>query len=103
MNKIYTLPEIRSLLTPVFACYGVRCAVLFSSHAKGGTTEHSDTDILSMQIGEMAKMLLSNGAKVQIPSIPWQLLYGIRSRIYMDMPTSIYKSCGLLRQRIFPG
>ena len=81
MNKIYTLPEIRSLLTPVFACYGVRCAVLFSSHAKGGTTEHSDTDILSMQIGEMAKTVLSNGAKVQIPSTPWQLLYGMRNRI----------------------
>lgn len=34
-----------------------------------------------MQIGELAKTALSNDAKAQIPSIPWQQLYGMRNRI----------------------
>lgn len=46
MNKIYTLPEIQSLLTPVFTRHGVRRAILFGSYAKGIATEHSDVDIL---------------------------------------------------------
>lgn len=46
MEKIYTLPEIQSLLAPVFARHGVRRAVLFGSYAKGSATEHSDVDIL---------------------------------------------------------
>ena len=46
MNKIYTLPEIQSLLTPVFTRHGVRRAILFGSYAKGIATEHSDVDFL---------------------------------------------------------
>ena len=46
MNQIYTLPEIQSLLAPVFARHGVRRAVLFGSYAKGSATERSDVDIL---------------------------------------------------------
>ena len=46
MNKIYTLPEIQSLLTPVFTRHGVRRAILFGSYAKGDATERSDVDIL---------------------------------------------------------
>ena len=46
MNKIYTLPEIQSLLTPVFTRQGVRRAILFGSYAKGDATERSDVDIL---------------------------------------------------------
>lgn len=34
-----------------------------------------------MQIGELAKTSLSAEAKVQITSIPWQQLYGMRNRI----------------------
>ena len=34
-----------------------------------------------MQIGELAKLSLSDGAKSQLPSIPWQQIYGLRNRI----------------------
>ncbi len=34
-----------------------------------------------MQIGELAKGSLSDAAKVQLSSIPWQQLYGMRNRI----------------------
>lgn len=46
MNRIYTLSEIQSILSPVFAQHGVRSAILFGSYAKGGATERSDVDIL---------------------------------------------------------
>lgn len=46
MNKVYTLPELQSILSPVFVQHGVRSAVLFGSYAKGGATERSDVDIL---------------------------------------------------------
>lgn len=34
-----------------------------------------------MQIGELAKESLSDGAKSQIKTIPWQQIYGLRNRI----------------------
>lgn len=34
-----------------------------------------------MQIGELAKMSLSDEAKTQLTSIPWKQLYGMRNRI----------------------
>lgn len=34
-----------------------------------------------MQIGELAKESLSDEAKAQITSIPWQQIYGMRNRI----------------------
>lgn len=46
MDKIYTLPELQSILSPVFAQHGVRSAILFGSYAKGSATERSDIDIL---------------------------------------------------------
>ncbi|WP_300821364.1 HepT-like ribonuclease domain-containing protein [uncultured Oscillibacter sp.] len=46
MNKIYTLPELQLILSPIFAQHGVRSAILFGSYAAGGPTERSDVDIL---------------------------------------------------------
>lgn len=46
MDRIYTLPEIQSILTPVFSRHDVRCATLFGSYAKRNATERSDVDIL---------------------------------------------------------
>ena len=34
-----------------------------------------------MQLGELAKQSLSDEAKAQISSIPWQQIYGLRNRI----------------------
>ena len=46
MSDIYTLPELKTILSPVFTSHGVRKAVLFGSYAKGQATEHSDVDLL---------------------------------------------------------
>lgn len=34
-----------------------------------------------MQLGELAKQSLSDEAKMQITTIPWQQIYGLRNRI----------------------
>jgi len=46
MSKVYSLPELQSILSPVFSEYGVRKAVLFGSYAKGTATEQSDVDLM---------------------------------------------------------
>jgi hypothetical protein len=46
MSKVYTLPELKTILTPVFAEHGVKKAILFGSYAKGLATERSDVDLL---------------------------------------------------------
>ena len=45
-DTIYTVPEIRSRLTPVFNQYNIKKAVLFGSYAKGIARLNSDVDIL---------------------------------------------------------
>lgn len=46
MNRTYSIPELRAILSPVFATHGVKRAVLFGSYAKGTATPHSDVDLL---------------------------------------------------------
>ena len=46
MPNVYTVPQLRELLTPLFAQYGIRRAVLFGSYGKGTATEKSDIDLL---------------------------------------------------------
>ena len=46
MTEIYTVPQLKETLAPVFARYGVRRAVLFGSYGKGTATEKSDVDLL---------------------------------------------------------
>ena len=46
MNKVYSMPELKMILSPVFREYGVRRAVLFGSYARGSATEKSDVDLL---------------------------------------------------------
>ena len=46
MEKVYTVPQLRAILTPIFSRYGVRRAVLFGSYGKGIATEKSDVDLL---------------------------------------------------------
>lgn len=46
MGAIYTIPELREMLSPVFSRYDVRKAVLFGSYAKQQATAESDIDIL---------------------------------------------------------
>lgn len=46
MSGIYTLPQLTSVLTPLFSKYDIRKAVLFGSYGKGSATEKSDIDLL---------------------------------------------------------
>lgn len=46
MDRIYSIPELQSILTPIFARYGVKRAVLFGSYGKVSATEKSDVDLL---------------------------------------------------------
>lgn len=46
MDKVYTIPELKTILSPVFAEYGVKRAVLFGSYAKGVATPLSDVDLV---------------------------------------------------------
>lgn len=46
MSKIYSIPELQELLTPIFRQNGVKQAVLFGSYAHGHATAKSDIDLL---------------------------------------------------------
>ena len=46
MPGVYTVPQLRDILSPVFDRYGIRRAVLFGSYGKGTATEKSDVDLL---------------------------------------------------------
>ncbi len=46
MEKVYTVPQLQAILSPVFSRYGIRRAVLFGSYGKGTATEKSDVDLL---------------------------------------------------------
>ena len=46
MYDIYTLPQLRQVLSPIFDLYGIRKAVLFGSYSKGNATAKSDIDLL---------------------------------------------------------
>ena len=46
-NKIiYSINEIRKVLSPIFNAYNIKSAKLFGSYARGEATEKSDVDIL---------------------------------------------------------
>ncbi len=46
MDKIYSIPELKAILSPVFSEHGVKQAVLFGSYAKGLATPRSDVDLV---------------------------------------------------------
>ena len=46
MRGIYTLPQLKNALFPLFEEYGIRKAILFGSYGKGTATEKSDIDLL---------------------------------------------------------
>ena len=45
-KHLYTIPQIKKMLDPVFAKHGVSSATLFGSYARGEETEKSDVDLL---------------------------------------------------------
>ena len=46
MSTVYSIPELKQILTPIFRAYGVDRAVLFGSYGKGTATVKSDVDLL---------------------------------------------------------
>ncbi len=44
-NKIYTIDEIKEIIAPVAAQYGVQSVYLFGSYARGEATGFSDIDL----------------------------------------------------------
>lgn len=46
MSGVYTLPQLKDILTPIFNTYGIHKAVLFGSYGKGTATAKSDVDLL---------------------------------------------------------
>ena len=44
-NKIYTLNEIKNIIAPIAARYGVDKVYLFGSYARGDADEESDIDL----------------------------------------------------------
>ena len=46
MPDIYSVPQLKAVLAPVFDQYGIRRAVLFGSYGKGTANEKSDIDLL---------------------------------------------------------
>jgi predicted nucleotidyltransferase len=45
-DKIYTVDQLRTMLTPIFLHNDIRKAVLFGSYASAVAKEYSDIDIL---------------------------------------------------------
>ena len=45
-SQIYSMPEIRDILTPIFNQYQIKKAILFGSYGKETATENSDVDLL---------------------------------------------------------
>lgn len=45
-TQIYSIPEIRNILMPIFNQYEIKKAILFGSYGKETATESSDVDLL---------------------------------------------------------
>ena len=46
VNKVYSIPELQNILSPIFQQNGVKRAILFGSYAKGCPREESDLDLV---------------------------------------------------------
>ena len=46
MSGVYTIPQLRDILSPIFGKYDIRKAVLFGSYGKGTASPKSDIDLL---------------------------------------------------------
>ncbi len=45
MSEVYSVEELKRLLTPIFQKNNVKKAILFGSYGKGNPTVHSDVDL----------------------------------------------------------
>ena len=59
---IYTIDEIRKIVTPIAEKYCLPAIYLFGSYARGTANEHSDVDLLVDTTGTQLRSLLTLGA-----------------------------------------
>ena len=59
---IYTIDEIRRIVTPIAKKYCLPAIYLFGSYARGTANDHSDVDLLVDTTGTQLKSLLALGA-----------------------------------------
>ena len=59
---IYSIEEIRSIVTPIAQKHGIPAVFLFGSYARGTATEQSDVDLLIDTRGTKIRTLLQLGA-----------------------------------------
>ena len=55
---IYTVNELKKIITPVARRYGIRAVYLFGSYARNEATEQSDVDILIDRAGSVVRGLM---------------------------------------------
>lgn len=46
MSGVYTISQLRDILSPIFGEYNIRKAILFGSYGKGTASPKSDVDLL---------------------------------------------------------
>ena len=62
-NKIYTIDEIRKIISPIATRYGVERMFLFGSYARGEATTQSDLDFRLETQGDGSIVLLWQGTQ----------------------------------------
>ena len=62
MKLVYSLEELRSIITPIAQRYGLRAVYIFGSYATGNARPDSDVDILVDTSGTELKSLFALGA-----------------------------------------
>ena len=64
-DKIYTIDEIRSNISPIAKKYGVERVYLFGSYARGEATKSSDID-LRVDKGQLRGLVALSGLRIDI-------------------------------------
>ena len=70
-GKIYAIDELRALISPIAAQYGVGRIFLFGSYARGQATENSDVDLridMEERLGKKLDLLTTGSLDQQFLS-----------------------------------
>ena len=62
---IYTIDQIREIVSPIAASYGIPAVWLFGSYARGEANENSDVDLL-IDCGDISSGFLLGGLYVDL-------------------------------------
>lgn len=75
---VYTMDDLRRIIAPIAAQYGLRAVYVFGSYARGEANADSDSDLLVDLTGTNIRSLLSLGS------------------VYCDLESALGKSIDLL-------